>query len=512
MPAGQLDGVIRQLRKVALLGRGAELDDAQLLERFIARRDDGAFAVLVRRHGPMVLGVCQRVLRNRTDAEDAFQATFVVFVRKAASIRPRAKLASWLYGVAHKTALKAKAMDRKRRIKERAAGTAPPPNARDDARASLLEILDDELSVLPEKYRTPIVLCDLEGLSYREAAARLGCPQGTLSGRLTRARVLLARRIARHDLTFSAGALATLLAGQASAAITPFLLSFTIRAGAMLATRPALAAGAVSGNVAALAEGVMKMMLLSKLKVLTGVFLLVTAAVVAGWLYADDAPTPLPRTGAAMKRTESPEAEFIFLCADRGRKAVSLVVAGTSAPVLSLPVTDDLRVLIGERRVSFDRLRSGTQVAIRMDAANRAIQEIRSVADVRHAGVAPKQKPSGDIGHTPIVRVSAAHLKQLQPPTTEEVLRVLPYAARRVPGIYEEFRDDVNVTIEVLLDKINEPRLYPLLGRAQLHQRHFKCTVCYTETVASTYPVPFRSRRPRVEVVYIDKDYFLFGE
>src|SRR5437868_14027545 len=115
MPAGQLDGVIRRLRKAALRGHGAELDDAQLLERFIARRDEAAFEVLVRRHGPMVLGVCRRVLRNQTDAEDAFQATFVVLIRKAASIRPGGRLASWLHGVAHKTALKARAMNRKRR-------------------------------------------------------------------------------------------------------------------------------------------------------------------------------------------------------------------------------------------------------------------------------------------------------------------------------------------------------------------------------------------------------------
>src|SRR5438876_2929160 len=130
MPAGQLNGVVRQLRKIALRGHGAELDDARLLERFTARRDEGAFEVLVRRHGPMVLGVCQRVLRNQTDAEDAFQATFVVFVRKAASIRPGAGLANWLYGVAHKTALKARALNRKRRIKEREAGRTPSPNVR----------------------------------------------------------------------------------------------------------------------------------------------------------------------------------------------------------------------------------------------------------------------------------------------------------------------------------------------------------------------------------------------
>ena len=106
MPAGQLDNVIGHLRRVSRLGRGAECGDAELLERFITQRDEGAFELLVHRHGPMVLGVCKRVLRNEADAEDAFQATFVVFVRKATSILPRAKVGCWLHGVAHKTALK----------------------------------------------------------------------------------------------------------------------------------------------------------------------------------------------------------------------------------------------------------------------------------------------------------------------------------------------------------------------------------------------------------------------
>jgi RNA polymerase sigma factor (sigma-70 family) len=190
MPAGQLDKVISHLRRVSRLARGAERGDVELLERFIAQQDEEAFELLVRRHGPMVLGVCKRLLRNENDAEDAFQATFVVLVRKACSIIPRANVGNRVYGVAHKTALKAKAMSRRRRLKEQQAGAAAPRNAVDNTWASLLEILDDELSLLPEKYRSPIVLCDLEGLSYREAAARLGCAQGTLSGRLTRARRL----------------------------------------------------------------------------------------------------------------------------------------------------------------------------------------------------------------------------------------------------------------------------------------------------------------------------------
>jgi RNA polymerase sigma-70 factor (ECF subfamily) len=199
-----------------------------LLERFLARRDEAAFELLVRRHGPMVLGVCRRAVRNEADAEDAFQATFLVFVLKAQSIRPRANVGNWLYGVAHNTALKARAMNLRRRHKEREAGEAGHTTP-DETWSPLLELLDEELSALPARYRTPIVLCDLEGLPYRVAAARLGCPRGTLSGRLTRGRALLARRIARHGLPLPAGALAAAFARHAAAAVPPTLLWTALR-------------------------------------------------------------------------------------------------------------------------------------------------------------------------------------------------------------------------------------------------------------------------------------------
>lgn len=265
MPAGQLEGVVRHLRTVARRGEGAHAGDVELLERFLAHRDQGAFELLVRRHGPMVLGVCRRVLGNEADAEDAFQATFLVLVRKAASIIPRTRVGNWLHGVAHKTALKTKAMNARRRVKERE-GASPGRGAREDTWESLLEILDGELSALPEKYRAPIVLCDLEGLSYREAAARLRCPQGTLSGRLTRARALLARRVARRRPAVTAPALTTLAARGASAPVPLPLMARTIRAGTALAAGEALAGGAVTAKVVSLVEGVLKMLLLSKIK------------------------------------------------------------------------------------------------------------------------------------------------------------------------------------------------------------------------------------------------------
>src|SRR5262245_43627458 len=158
-----LGTVLDNLRRCLLRQDEADLTDGELLEYFVIRRDEAAFEALLRRHGPMVLGVCRRVLRNETDAEDAFQATFLVLVRKAASIRPRGMVGNWLYGVAHSTALKARAMSTKRLVKEREAVARPKPEVTTEAWERLHALLDQGLKALPDKYRAAIVLCDLEG-------------------------------------------------------------------------------------------------------------------------------------------------------------------------------------------------------------------------------------------------------------------------------------------------------------------------------------------------------------
>src|SRR5262245_35360990 len=221
MATGQLGSVVRHLRKAALLQDGADRTDGELLECFLARRDEAAFEALVQRHGPMVLGVCRRVLKNQADAEDAFQATFLVLVRKATSVVPRALVGNWLYGVAHNTALKAKAMNTKRRAREREAGGMPRREAPEEVWQQLQALLDEELSRLPDKYRVPIVLCDLEGKPLKEAARQLGWPHGTVASRLARGRTMLAKRLARHGLTLSAGALAAALSQGAAPAGVP---------------------------------------------------------------------------------------------------------------------------------------------------------------------------------------------------------------------------------------------------------------------------------------------------
>jgi RNA polymerase sigma factor (sigma-70 family) len=274
---GQSNRVVRYLRGLAL-GQGcAALTDGQLLEHFLGQRDDASFEALLRRHGPMVLGVCRRVLRNEADAADAFQATFLVLVRKAGSIVPRGMVGNWLYGVAHNTARKAKAMNSKRRAREREAGTRPRPEPPAEDWQKLQAVLDDELSRLPEKYRAPIVLCELEGKPIKEAARQLGWAQGTLAGRLSRGRNLLAKRVARHGMTLSGGAVAALAGGTASAGVPGPLVDSTVHAAAAFAAGQAAVAGAVPAQVAALTEGVLKSMLLTKMKIATAVVLVAAA-------------------------------------------------------------------------------------------------------------------------------------------------------------------------------------------------------------------------------------------
>jgi RNA polymerase sigma factor (sigma-70 family) len=295
-----MNEIVQHLRTVMLRQDGAGLTDGHLLGCFIEQHDEAAVAALVRRHGPMVWGVCRRVLRNHHDAEDAFQATFLVLIRRAASIAPREMVGNWLYGVAHRTALKAKALLAKRRARERHV-TALPETAVEQhgLRHDLQPILDQELSRLPDKYRVAIVLCDLEGQTRAEAARQLGVPLGTLAARLTRGRALLAKRLARHGLAVSGGMLAAALAQQATAACRPAaLMSSTIKAVSTVAAGQAASMAVISAPVAALTEGVMKTMLLSKLKIATAVVLALTISAAGGLFYKTQAagqPEDAPR-------------------------------------------------------------------------------------------------------------------------------------------------------------------------------------------------------------------------
>src|SRR5579885_3039271 len=185
------------------------LSEWQLLERYLQRRDDSAFEALVTRHAPMVLGVCRRMLGDALDVEDAFQATFLVLVRRSRQLGPRDAIGPWLHGVAVRVALRARSRAARRRRHEPITLEFPaiaPVDPRPDP--ELGEILDQELSRLPAKYRSPLVLCYLEGRTHEEAAQQLQWPLGTLKGRLARARILMRSRLARRGLSPTAGAVA----------------------------------------------------------------------------------------------------------------------------------------------------------------------------------------------------------------------------------------------------------------------------------------------------------------
>jgi len=216
------------------------LRDEQLLSRFFKDREDAAFAAILERHGPLVYGVCQRVLCDANDAEDAFQATFLVLVRKGGTLREPARLASWLYGVAHRTARKVRAKAAVRTRSERQASDMPttemPTSAASDMTLDELRtILDQEISQLPQKYSLPLVLCYLEGKTNAEAAAQLGWPEGSMSRRLSRARDLLRSRLARRGLALSAALIVSMFAKRAAAVVPQQLLGTTIDAACLVA-------------------------------------------------------------------------------------------------------------------------------------------------------------------------------------------------------------------------------------------------------------------------------------
>jgi RNA polymerase sigma-70 factor (ECF subfamily) len=270
--------LIQQLRRMFRSGGAGGAPDGQFLEQFLRQRDEAAFEALVRRHGPMVWGVCRRLLGNPNDAEEAFQATFLVLVKRAGSIGRRELLANWLYGVARRTALKARTMRARRRQREKEVADMNDQIARDSGQAELRLALDEELSRLADRYRKPIVLCYLEGMTRQEAAQFLGWPIGTVAGRLSRALNLLRARMVRRDPSFVMPALGTALAENPATALPPALILSTTKAATLLAAGQTTAA--LSASVAALTNGVIKAMWMTKLKI--ALVLLVLATLCAG--------------------------------------------------------------------------------------------------------------------------------------------------------------------------------------------------------------------------------------
>jgi RNA polymerase sigma factor (sigma-70 family) len=300
--------LVRFIRSLATPQGAGHDPDAELLRRFAASQDEYAFAALVKRHGPMVLGVCRRVLGHAHDAEDAFQATFLVLAKKAAAVAKREAVASFLYGVAYRTALRARARAARRRATERQVGEMPHPAVEPPETQDWRPVLDRELNQLPPKYRAALVLCDLECKTRREAARQLGLAEGTLASRLATARRMLAGRLAKCGVTLSGGALAAALAEGAQAAVPAPWVGVTARAAALLA---AGRVGAAATPAALLMNEVLKAMLMTKLKVYVAVALVAAALGAGGIAYraAGQAPQagarPLTDTEILRREVES---------------------------------------------------------------------------------------------------------------------------------------------------------------------------------------------------------------
>lgn len=256
--------------------------DAALLERFVTGHDEAAFAALVARHGPMVFGVCRRLLRHHQDAEDAFQATFLILVRKAAAIGRRELLGNWLYGVAARVTARARLMATRRQARETADMERIATATREPARATdMTVVIDEEVQRLPSKYRGPVVLYYLQGRTNEEVAGELRCPIGTIKTRLSRARELLRKRLTRRGLALSPAMFSAALLAEASAAsLPPVLIDSTLKATMSFAAGDAAAVGLVSAQAAVLTKGVLHTMFVTKMKTLAA--LVVALAVVVG--------------------------------------------------------------------------------------------------------------------------------------------------------------------------------------------------------------------------------------
>jgi RNA polymerase sigma factor (sigma-70 family) len=256
MPKALFSDVLQYLRKVCAAQEARDLSDRQLLHRFIVHHEDAAFTVLVQRHGPMVLGVCQRVLGNVHDAEDCLQATFMILVRRASCLRLKASLATWLYTVAQRVAYRSRAQASARRKRERRVEPMPQRELLDELTwQELRGVLDAEIAKLPEKYQAPLVLCYLEGKSQEKAAKELGWPKNSLARRLEHARELLRQRLVRRGVALSAGVLATALCEKVSAApVGAVLVIKTVKAAASIAAGKAVAGTCLSVQAVTLAE------------------------------------------------------------------------------------------------------------------------------------------------------------------------------------------------------------------------------------------------------------------
>jgi RNA polymerase sigma factor (sigma-70 family) len=289
----------RYLRRTLRLPEAGGLADAQLLERFVADRDEAAFEVLVWRHGPKVLGVCRRMLHHDQDAEDAFQATFIILVRKARSIAKGQSLSSWLHRVAYRVALRARMLTQQRTARQKPLSECQAAQGGQDAVWSdLRPVLDEEVDRLPAKYRAPFVLCYFDGKTNEQAARELGCPKGTILSRLAWARHRLRMRLTSRGLALTCGLVGTAAGPDvAEAAVPAMLVGSTVRTALLIAAGQTTAIA--SRQVAILTQGVLHAMLWTKVKAGLSWVMLVGVLTLVGGVAARQTPNATLRPDQA---------------------------------------------------------------------------------------------------------------------------------------------------------------------------------------------------------------------
>jgi RNA polymerase sigma factor (sigma-70 family) len=406
--------VLTYLKQV--LATADEASDGQLLERYRHGSDPAAFADLVRRHGPMVLGVCRRILHDAADADDAFQATFLVLLRKAAAIGRGEAVGSWLYKVAYRTALRARHTAARRRAREAPAVVSVEPATADPDPTwrDLRPVLDQELARLPEVYRRPVVLCYLEGKTKEQAARQLGWPTGTVSGRLARAKDLLRHRLTRRGLALPAAALAALLTERAAVAVPAALLERT----QSLVTGTAAPAAA-----AALSHGVMRTMFWHQLKPLALVFL---AAVLLG---GTGGPQPPAGGGDAAGAAEKPAPA----AQAQPAPAKPATPAKPAAPEKKAPRVTTLRELHQRLRAPVEGLAQGIPEGTTLQEALNQLTDLTGVP-IRIDQAAFRAALQNDPNAGRQLAETPAHLAPPKPGTPlaaalDELLTGLPEAA-----------------------------------------------------------------------------------
>jgi RNA polymerase sigma factor (sigma-70 family) len=423
--------LIRYIRRLATTHPAAALPDAHLLERYVCRRDESAFAALVRRHGPLVLGACRRVLADGHAAEDAFQATFLVLARKAGDLRRPEALGPWLYGVATRTALKMRGRQARRwRVERHAAPGRVVGDSDEVVWRDLRPVLDEAVAGLPERYRVPFVLHHLEGATVAEVARRLDCPPGTIAARLARAKERLRHRLTRRGVTLSAAALASALAANAVPACVPSTLLVSMAAATGEANT-----GAASATAAALAQGGEKAMLMTKGKVVAAV-LLVLGVAVGGPLLRGPGTPPAPAVSAGesapnpVAERSAPDVAKDFQTAEFFRR--------TDHPAAAWFYYDLVR-----------RRYPGTDLAAR--AADRQRELQKGPAERKEAP--PRRMPHAE-DDTPLPSVRADDPFAPRRPTAEQLIAYLNSNARRVPVLQ---CDSVSMDLHTGPGAVSEP-------------------------------------------------------